>query len=279
MPRAAKEAAMSALMTSSASGGGAANGKGGDNGTTASGTGAAAPQLPPQQFMSSHGWPHEQWVAAQGMAGLKEGGVPNSSAGSGPNPVVAFVDGAGGPMFVNPGGPGNLGQHGWSGFPPGASGPGLPNTLPGMPSSASSASPAKRTPGRAGKTKATGGGKKGGGGKRDGVPDLRVDIPPSCQGPGENGWHPDLLTMSTIHLNDFVTKNRLEQEQIKALKSLRRRIKNRSYTQNARARQRSGASPARTVTPDPNKSIKVVDVGVQCHLPINDVPLSQTGKA
>mmetsp|Transcript_33355 Transcript_33355/g.87490 ORF Transcript_33355/g.87490 Transcript_33355/m.87490 type:complete len:371 (-) Transcript_33355:1841-2953(-) len=110
--------------------------------------------------------------------------------------------------------------------------------------------------------------------------DLAVDIPHSCRGPGELGWHPDLLAMSTIHLNDFVTKNRLDPDHVRALKALRRRIKNRLYTQKARARQRSSGIDVE-ISPDSPRVLVPVEngmtVGVQCR-PVTRDAATQTTK-
>jgi hypothetical protein len=99
-----------------------------------------------------------------------------------------------------------------------------------------------------------------GGGKRAPARSLTVEIPQHCQGEGELGWHPALLDMTTIELNDWINKSRMDPDQVKALKSLRRRIKNRKYTQKARERKRT----------DPNdpgsdgEQIEVRSIGVQC---------------
>jgi hypothetical protein len=60
------------------------------------------------------------------------------------------------------------------------------------------------------------------------VRSLTVRVPDLCRGEGELGWHPQLLAMTTIELNDYVNKSDMRREEINALKALRRRIKNRA---------------------------------------------------
>lgn len=60
------------------------------------------------------------------------------------------------------------------------------------------------------------------------VRSLTVNVPEPCRGDGELGWHPALLAMSTIELNDYINKSDMRREEIAALKALRRRIKNRA---------------------------------------------------
>jgi hypothetical protein len=166
--------------------------------------------------------------------------LPSATAGGpGPGPHPVYT------VSMTPSGMPGLPQMGWGVTSP---------TSPDANLQIQSAAPTqKNASGRAGKAK--GSSQKGQAGtpkgddpsmnsgmKRESPADLSVEIPLSCQGSGELGWHPDLLSMTTIHLNDYVTKNWLEPAQVKALKALRRRIKNRSYTQLARSKSRGSDS-------------------------------------
>lgn len=69
---------------------------------------------------------------------------------------------------------------------------------------------------------------------------LKVNgLPDACQGDGEEGWSPAILAYSTIGLNGWLsTADRgLTGAQIALLKKLRRRIKNRRYTKQARTNE------------------------------------------
>jgi hypothetical protein len=47
-------------------------------------------------------------------------------------------------------------------------------------------------------------------GRRAPVKSLAVVVPTQCRGEGELGWHPQLLEMSTVELNDHISKSRME---------------------------------------------------------------------
>lgn len=69
---------------------------------------------------------------------------------------------------------------------------------------------------------------------------LKVNgLPEACQGDGEEGWNPAILAYSTIGLNGWLsTADRgLTGAQITLLKKLRRRMKNRGYTKQARTNE------------------------------------------
>eukprot|EP00035_Acanthoeca_spectabilis_P021978 m.441292 g.441292 ORF g.441292 m.441292 type:complete len:254 (-) comp18643_c0_seq1:1046-1807(-) len=102
-------------------------------------------------------------------------------------------------------------------------------------------------------------------GKRAPARSLTVSIPAHCQGDGELGWNPILLEMSTIELNDWINKSRMEADHVKALKSLRRRIKNRRYTQKARERKRTDAPE--DASTDDDGGVETRSIGVQSVAP------------
>lgn len=64
-----------------------------------------------------------------------------------------------------------------------------------------------------------------------------VAPPEHCKGTGEGGWDLTLLNMSTVDLNRWLKSADLSKEQMCVLKTTRRRIKNRKYTQKSRARR------------------------------------------
>lgn len=69
-------------------------------------------------------------------------------------------------------------------------------------------------------------------------PSPDVIVPPSqCRGDGEGGWDTELLDMSTVSLNRYLKTSDLTPAEVVALKTTRRRIKNRGYTQRSRARK------------------------------------------
>lgn len=244
--------------------------------SAATSQGSGQPQQGQGPFVSYSGpaaqgaWGHDQWVAAQGMAGLKEG----VTAQQGSNLALAYRGSAAAaapngiqPMYM----PGGMASIGWGGHPQAAvaqaqaaaaaAARGVElNTLGNpFPPVAGQTPPKQRSGTRAGKVQSGTKGK----GMRSNTASLAIEVPLSCQGPGELGWHPELLTMSTINLNDFVTKNRLKPDEIKALKSLRRRIKNRGYTQKARSRARNAVTPSESpMASDTNA--EVASVSVQC---------------
>eukprot|EP00037_Helgoeca_nana_P026254 m.295363 g.295363 ORF g.295363 m.295363 type:complete len:361 (-) comp27176_c0_seq3:57-1139(-) len=78
--------------------------------------------------------------------------------------------------------------------------------------------------------------KKGKPRERSAVKPLVVEIPEDYRGDGENGWNQEILDMKTTELNAFLKLADLTGNEIEMLKNLRRRIKNRVYTRNARVR-------------------------------------------
>lgn len=86
--------------------------------------------------------------------------------------------------------------------------------------------------------------KKGTWRTRNPVTDLTVDIPEYCRGDGELGWSQEILDFSTVELNQWLKSSDLSLEQAERLKALRRRIKNRRYTQKAREAEGSAGGPA-----------------------------------
>lgn len=63
-------------------------------------------------------------------------------------------------------------------------------------------------------------------------------IPPEhCRGRGEGGWDETLLEISTVQLNRYLKTANLTPSEVCALKTTRRRIKNRGYTQKSRAKR------------------------------------------
>eukprot|EP00038_Savillea_parva_P025962 m.50403 g.50403 ORF g.50403 m.50403 type:complete len:263 (-) comp7234_c0_seq4:1682-2470(-) len=105
--------------------------------------------------------------------------------------------------------------------------------------------------------------------KRAPAKSLSVEIPAHCQGEGELGWHPALLDMSTIELNDWINKSRMDIDQVKALKALRRRIKNRRYTQKARERKRTTSEDGDS-DDEGGRHVETRSFGVQCTLITGD---------
>lgn len=101
--------------------------------------------------------------------------------------------------------------------------------------------------------------------KRAPARSLTVSIPSHCQGEGELGWNPILLEMSTIELNDWINKSPMDPDQVKALKSLRRRIKNRRYTQ--KARERKHAEPSDSTNANDDSGVMTKSIGVQSDSP------------
>lgn len=100
--------------------------------------------------------------------------------------------------------------------------------------------------------------------KRAPIKSLSVEVPVFCRGPGELGWHPDLLRMTTIELNDFVNKSQLSSLEVKALKALRRRIKNRGYTRRARQRVKQNEDDKNNfTTPSITNDLSLVGETVQ----------------
>lgn len=89
---------------------------------------------------------------------------------------------------------------------------------------------------------------------------LEVDVPVPYQGPGEHGWDPKFLTMSTVDLNDYVhSLGHIQPHQLAALKKLRRRIKNRVYTRQARERAAAPAAAPAEPPPPPAARMPVYD--------------------
>jgi hypothetical protein len=76
--------------------------------------------------------------------------------------------------------------------------------------------------------------KKGKQRQRHPTSDLSLEIPERYRGDGELGWDATVLEYRTVELNKWLKTAVLTDQQIKRLKQLRRRIKNRAYTQTAR---------------------------------------------
>eukprot|EP00037_Helgoeca_nana_P007829 m.70784 g.70784 ORF g.70784 m.70784 type:complete len:187 (-) comp18547_c0_seq2:14-574(-) len=86
--------------------------------------------------------------------------------------------------------------------------------------------------------------------------DISHEVPVAFRGEGELGWDATILNYPTVELNKFLKTASLTDKQVSGLKLLRRRIKNRVYTRQARSRtespNKSEADPLLTSNPHSN---------------------------